>query len=242
MLSTTPWRRVGEWRYRNIILDPSTRWRWVVSFTSLPPYLRYPFYRKLGGPQNPSGRYGREKHLLPLSRNRTLIVQPVAQSLYRLSYPGSSVFQDPILSSCRSLFRWSHGFHVGATEVDDVWRMTSSNMASIPSWMKICHLGGWRDDTNNQAISVTVSCLRAEKSLKERNKINHWHFRTWLTNVTLTHRCQFARHFMKFGNFRTEELVWELYPGLRIISKRTRRREKERFNYSGLLSCARKSC
>ena len=43
---------------------------------------RYPFYRRLGGPQ---GRSGRAENLVPTGiRSRT--VQPVAQSLYRLSY------------------------------------------------------------------------------------------------------------------------------------------------------------
>ena len=51
---------------------------------TLPPGKnRYPFYRRLGGPQ---GRCGRAENLVPtgiLSRT----VQPVAQSLYWLSYP-----------------------------------------------------------------------------------------------------------------------------------------------------------
>jgi len=44
---------------------------------------RYPLYRKMGGPQ---GRSGQGENLVPIGiRSRT--VQPVAQSLYRLSYP-----------------------------------------------------------------------------------------------------------------------------------------------------------
>ena len=52
--------------------------------SSLPPgQTRYPLYRRLGGPQ---GRSGRAENLVPTGiRFRT--VQPVAQSLYRLSYP-----------------------------------------------------------------------------------------------------------------------------------------------------------
>jgi hypothetical protein len=38
-LSTTPWRRVGEWRYNFNILNLGTRRRWVVSFT---PWALYP--------------------------------------------------------------------------------------------------------------------------------------------------------------------------------------------------------
>ena len=50
--------------------------------------IRYPFYRRLGGPQN---RSGRAENLVPTGiRSRT--VQPVAQSLYRLSYPAVSRF------------------------------------------------------------------------------------------------------------------------------------------------------
>ena len=50
---------------------------------TLPPgKTRYPFYRRLGGSQ---GRSGRGENLFPTAiRSRT--VQPIAQSLYRLSY------------------------------------------------------------------------------------------------------------------------------------------------------------
>jgi len=51
---------------------------------TLPPgKTRYSLYRRLGGPQ---GRSGQVENLVPTGiRSRT--VQPVAQSLYRLSYP-----------------------------------------------------------------------------------------------------------------------------------------------------------
>jgi len=53
------------------------------SRTLLPGKSRYPFYRRLGEPQ---GRSGRAESLVPTGiRSRT--VQPVVQSLYRLSYP-----------------------------------------------------------------------------------------------------------------------------------------------------------
>jgi hypothetical protein len=49
-------------------LDLGTSWRWVVSFTPLPLYLRwksprYPLDRRLGGPQSRSGRSVNEKIL-----------------------------------------------------------------------------------------------------------------------------------------------------------------------------------
>jgi len=51
--------------------------------TLAPGKTRYPFYRRLGGLQ---GRSGRAENLVPTGiRSRN--VEPVAQSLYRLSYP-----------------------------------------------------------------------------------------------------------------------------------------------------------
>jgi len=59
----------------------------MVSSTPRPHFTpgktRYPFHRRLGGPQ---GRFGRAENLVP-TRIRSRTVQPVAQSLYRLSYP-----------------------------------------------------------------------------------------------------------------------------------------------------------
>jgi hypothetical protein len=57
------------------VLDLGTSWRWVVSFTPRPLYLRgknppYPFDRRLGGPQSRSGRYGEVK-ILGLTGTRT---------------------------------------------------------------------------------------------------------------------------------------------------------------------------
>jgi hypothetical protein len=51
--STMPWRHIWEWRYSSTILDLSTRWKWVVSFTPQPLYPwvrspRYPLDWKLG--------------------------------------------------------------------------------------------------------------------------------------------------------------------------------------------------
>jgi hypothetical protein len=62
--------RVAE-VYNFTILDPSNRWRWVVSFTLRPLYTRgngpqHPLDRGLGGPQSRSGRSGGEKSFLPL--------------------------------------------------------------------------------------------------------------------------------------------------------------------------------
>jgi len=63
---------------------------------------RHPFYRRLGGPQ---GRFGRAENLISAGiRSRT--VQPVAQSLYRLSYRAH--IQDKyLLFFYRRLTDWS---------------------------------------------------------------------------------------------------------------------------------------
>jgi hypothetical protein len=78
--------------------DLGTSWRWVVSFTPLPPYPpgkspRYPFYRRLGGPQSRSGRYGEVNIFDPTgTRNSRPPGRPArSQSLYRLGYPGSRI-------------------------------------------------------------------------------------------------------------------------------------------------------
>jgi hypothetical protein len=53
---------------------------------------RYPFYRRLGGPQSRSGRYGEVKIIYPIgTRTPAPPGRPArSQSLYRLSYPGST--------------------------------------------------------------------------------------------------------------------------------------------------------
>jgi len=62
------------------ILNFSTRWKWVVSFTSWLLYtqgksLQYPLDRRVGGPQSQIGCGGEEKksHYCP-SRNWTLFI------------------------------------------------------------------------------------------------------------------------------------------------------------------------
>ena len=70
-----------------LFLDRGTRggeWSAARPGRTLPPgKTRYPFYRRLSGPQ---GRSGQAENLVPTGiRSRTL--QPLSQSLYRLSYP-----------------------------------------------------------------------------------------------------------------------------------------------------------
>jgi len=76
--------------------------------STLPPgKTRYPFYRRLGGPQD---RSGRAENLVPTwIRSRT--VQPVAQSLYRLSYPAHTlnVYLLIFMTTLITFYRIYHG-------------------------------------------------------------------------------------------------------------------------------------
>jgi len=76
------------------ILDLGTRWRLVVSFNPWSLYPqgtspRYALDRRLGGPQNRSGRCGEKKNYKPLEGFELPIIQPVAQR-----YPGFSPYSN----------------------------------------------------------------------------------------------------------------------------------------------------
>jgi hypothetical protein len=58
-LSTTPWRRVGEWTYR-------CTFSWPRHYLEVSGHPRYPLDRRLGEPQSRSGRFGEEKILDPI--------------------------------------------------------------------------------------------------------------------------------------------------------------------------------
>jgi hypothetical protein len=84
----------GEWMNSSTILDLSTRWRWVVSFTLRQLYLRekisrYPLDRRLGE----GGRAGLDavwkRNFSCLCRQSNPDRPTRSPSLYWLSYPGS---------------------------------------------------------------------------------------------------------------------------------------------------------
>jgi hypothetical protein len=80
---------------------------------------RYPFYRRLGGPQRRSGRYGEVKIFYPIgTRTPAPPGRPArSQSLYRLSYPGSKkilIGSKQNIDSCRICKIWD--FHSGNYE------------------------------------------------------------------------------------------------------------------------------
>jgi hypothetical protein len=88
-LSTT-WRRIGERRYSSTaprILDLGARWRWVMSFTTLPLYLQgknlwCPLGGRLGGPQ--WTRWWRENYPAPAG-TRTSDLPALSPALYHCS-------------------------------------------------------------------------------------------------------------------------------------------------------------
>jgi hypothetical protein len=97
---------MGEWRYSSTILDLGTRWRWVVCFTPLPVYLRYPLERRQGGPQSRSGYCVVETNLLPLSgiESRPLSPQPVAMP--------SVLTWLPIIKRTKPIMQMGHFCHL----------------------------------------------------------------------------------------------------------------------------------
>jgi hypothetical protein len=74
--------QIQAWYFSWTILELGFRRGWLVSFTLLPLYPRYPLDRRLGGPQSLSGRRGEEKDLAVMG------IEPgqYNPSLYRLSY------------------------------------------------------------------------------------------------------------------------------------------------------------
>jgi hypothetical protein len=71
MGKSCPSRHMGVWRYSSTIIDFCTTWRRVVGFRPRRLYSRgnvprYPFDKRLVGPQRRSGLCGEQKNFLPL--------------------------------------------------------------------------------------------------------------------------------------------------------------------------------
>jgi hypothetical protein len=118
-LSTTPWRRMGEWTYRSIFLDLGTSWRWVVNFT---PRLLYhsgkrPGTHYIGGWVNPrAGMDDLEKRkflTLPGFELRSLRHPASRYTDYATPAPHNSIILKEIWKTCTwtmvttCLSRWS---------------------------------------------------------------------------------------------------------------------------------------
>jgi hypothetical protein len=75
-LSTTPWGRVGKWKYSSTTLNLGTRCRWMVSFTLRPLYCRgrsprYVFCRNLRGHQSRLDAVGNRNISWPCQESNT---------------------------------------------------------------------------------------------------------------------------------------------------------------------------
>jgi hypothetical protein len=75
-------------------LHLSTRWRWVVTSRTGRPWFR--LRRRLSRPQSRSGCGGKESPISASAGNWTPIVQPIADSLYWLSYLAPIWFHNSI--------------------------------------------------------------------------------------------------------------------------------------------------
>ena len=128
--------------------------------TLLPGKTRYPFYRRLGGPQ---GRSGRAENLVPTGiRSRT--VQPVAQSLYRLSYPAHML--------SRNIRKENY----------------QSKCVKIPNVLRFI-LAKYLSFTSDPYIFVTQARTRIII-----NGTSLPNFRHWTHRHTINSRCFFQRH------------------------------------------------
>jgi hypothetical protein len=80
---------MGEWRYSSIILDLSTRWRWVVIFTPRPLYLRGKSPRHPLHSPNDGLDAVEQRKIFPLLAIEIRLLSRQARnlSLYRLIYP-----------------------------------------------------------------------------------------------------------------------------------------------------------
>jgi hypothetical protein len=100
-LSTKPWKYTEKWRHSSTILDLGTRWRWVVSFTLLPPYSRwmnrrYLLSRRLGGLESRSWSFGEEKNLAPSGMQRPWLyrMSSLNKIYHRIVSPTFTVVRD----------------------------------------------------------------------------------------------------------------------------------------------------
>jgi hypothetical protein len=83
---STPWRHIArvEVQFHYVLTFTLDRSEWSTSHPSHFTHGKEPWYplnRRLGGPQNWSGHFGKKKNLLPLPGFEPQIIQPTAQSL-----------------------------------------------------------------------------------------------------------------------------------------------------------------
>jgi hypothetical protein len=90
----------GEGRYSSIILDLSTKWRWVVNFTpsSFTPGQWDPGTRRIRCWVGPRSGLDASRKMSYICQESNLGCPTPSPSLYRLSYPGFPLCNRPILN------------------------------------------------------------------------------------------------------------------------------------------------
>jgi hypothetical protein len=136
-------------------LHPGASWRWVVSFTPRPIYLRrksplYPLYRRLGGSRNRSGRRGEEniQVFTCFQMNVVCVLYPWLTSYFSVIIAyygkrhfvgvinGTEVLEEPGFGSRQNQdFYLLHGVHTGSGAHSACYTMaTGSKEAGALSW------------------------------------------------------------------------------------------------------------
>jgi hypothetical protein len=79
-LSSTPWRRMGEWIHRSRFLDLGTSWRWLASFTPLSLYPPVSIGEEVGWTPESAWTIWRSENSWPCrdSNSDPSVVQPLA--------------------------------------------------------------------------------------------------------------------------------------------------------------------
>jgi hypothetical protein len=128
---------MGEWRYSSIIFDLDTRWKWVVSFTPRPLYLRWrsprnAFDRRLGGLQKRSGRCGIEENIVSAG-NRTPAAQPVARRFTDWVIPAHF---KPMYAMLNSVFCVAQGKYTHRKVIEEKSKLKREAVCSFEMWVK----------------------------------------------------------------------------------------------------------
>jgi hypothetical protein len=134
-----------EWTYSFSILNLSTKWRWQVSFTPQPLFLRLsiirnPPDRRLGGPRNRSGRSGEEKKYCPYRKS-------TARRYTDWAIPALSMSEERKLQTVHSKKYSRYTRHSTAVTVNVaslIWNVVCSILLPAP-W-------GWNFEDNSSRL------------------------------------------------------------------------------------------
>jgi hypothetical protein len=162
-------------------LELSTSWRWVGSFTPLPPYPRgksplYPLDRRFGGPQSRSGRRGEEK-ILDSTGTRTL--NPRSSSPITTCYTDHAIPAHEIRPDTNYKFssiQPHYGPGVDSASNRNEYQESSRGLRAASAWGLQPYRHLWADCLENVGASAAryrnsftyLEKLEFRTSLKER--------------------------------------------------------------------------